>query len=57
MVFIIFLLYSLDRNFSQILREINFGESRRPETAILWTFNLDYLANDSLQKVKKLLQT
>ena len=43
---------------TQILREINFGESRSSKTAgfaIVWALNMIYLADFSLQKVQKFI--
>ena len=44
---------------TQILREINFGESRSSKTAgfaIVWALNMIYLADFSLQKVQKFMK-
>ena len=47
-----------DFSVTQILREINFGESKSSKTAvfvIFWALKMIYLADFSLQKVQKFI--
>ena len=50
------LLQSQDFSVTQILREINFGESRSSKIAIFGALNFVDLVNISLQKVQKVMK-